>query len=104
MVGLGLTVVYVIVQEGRWPLWAAVGAGVVSFIAVATASAGCLSERSPGSARLLQVQAMASLAAAQLFLLFYATAATVAAAAGATVSSTMLRSDRARRCRRSVAC
>ena len=88
LVGLGLTIVYVIVQGGHWPLWAATGAGIVAFIAVASASAGYLSpSSSPGSDRLLQVQEHAAgLAAAQLFLLFYVTAFTVAAAAGATVS------------------
>jgi hypothetical protein len=88
LVGLGFTVVYVIVQEGRWPLWAAAGAGVAAFLAVAVASAGYLSDSgTPGSNRMLLVQeATAGLAAAQLFLLFYATAFTFAAAGGATVS------------------
>jgi len=42
MAGLALTIVYVIVQSGKWPLWAAAGAGVAAFLAVAVASAGYL--------------------------------------------------------------
>jgi len=88
LAGLALTVVWVIVEGGRWPLWVAAGCGVVALAAVGLAAMGLVtSDRSYGSDRMqLVAENAAGLAGAQIFLLLYVTLFTFAAAFGATAS------------------
>jgi hypothetical protein len=86
--GFVLTLLWVIIEGNKWPLWAATGCGVVALVLVGVGSMGLVtSDRSYGSDRLqLIAESVSGLAAAQLFLLLYVTLFTGAAALGATAS------------------
>jgi hypothetical protein len=88
LVGFVGTLLFIIVGGHSWLLWVAAGAGAVAFLAVAVAAYGLVagtSVRSSNPALHLE-ELTGGLAAAQLFLLFYAIAPTVAAACGATAT------------------
>jgi hypothetical protein len=88
LVGFTGTLLYVILEEHTWLLWAAAGAGGIAFLAVAVAGHAMVTGTSVRSSNwaLYLEELSGGLAAAQLFLLFYAVAPTVAAALGATAS------------------
>jgi hypothetical protein len=88
LVGFVGTLLFIILGGHSWLLWVAAGAGAVAFLAVAVAAYGLVagtSVRSSDAALHLE-ELTGGLAAAQLFLLFYAVAPTVAAACGATAT------------------
>jgi len=87
-VGFIGTLLFIILGGHSWLLWVAAGAGVVAFFAVAVGAYAIVAGTSVRSSTwaLHLEELTGGLAAALLFMLFYATAPTVAAALGATAS------------------